>query len=301
MSIRIDEGVDLGDLSAAWAWEEATGRGVRVAVIDSGIEADHEDLGGCVDVAGGVEIVGEDGDAKIVTGPHEDVFGHGTACAGIIHSIAPEATITSVRVLGPRLGSTSIQFLRALEWTVDQGFDVVNLSLGTKKREWALDFHEVCDRAYFEGIMLVTAANNIMQPSYPSVYASVTSVACNLAKDAQRYHYNPDPPTEFLARGIDVDVAWRGGGRSSGTGNSYAAPHISGIVALIRSKHPDLLPFQVKSVLYALAANVKRGGQIDRPEIAGRVTRAATGIASYRRSQILAVPGAGGPTDRSRA
>ena len=62
------------------------------------------------------------------------------------------------------------------------------------------------------------------RPSYPSLYASVTSVACNLSKDPFHFHYNPDPPTEFLAPGIDVEVSWRGGTRQSGTGNSYAAP-----------------------------------------------------------------------------
>ena len=116
---------------------------------------------------------------------------------------------------------------------------------------------------------MVTAANNLAKSSFPSLYASVASVACNLSKDPFRFHFNPEPPTEFLAPGIDVEVSWRGGTRVVGTGNSYAAPHIAGIAALIKSKHPDLRPFQLKTVLWATAANVREA-----PRPAGRLTGA---------------------------
>jgi len=267
--IQLQSAVSLDDLSPSWAWGGSTGKGARVAVIDSGVEADHPDLGGCVDVAGGVEVVmGEDGEPAVQTGPHEDSFGHGTACTGIIHSIAPDATVTSVKVLGAGLTGKAAAFLRGLGWAIEQGFDVINLSLGTTKRDWALAFYELCDSAYFGNSFLVTAANNIARPSFPSLYASVASVACSSSKDPFRFHYNPEPPTELLAPGIEIDVAWRGGTRISSTGNSYAAPHIAGIAALIRAKHPELRPFQVKTVLWATAANVREA-----PQIPGRISR----------------------------
>jgi subtilisin family serine protease len=158
-------------------------------------------------------------------------------------------------------------FLRGLAWAVEQGFDVINLSLGTTRKDWALPFYEICDEAYYRNCLIVTAANNLLRTSYPSLYASVTSVACNLSSDPMRFHYNPEPPTEFLARGIDVDVAWKDGQRMTGTGNSYAAPHIAGIAALVKSKHPELRPFQVKTVLWATAANVREA-----PRAAGRLS-----------------------------
>ena len=240
-----------------------------MAVVDSGIEADHPALEGCVEVERGMAVsLNEAGEAVDVPGPHDDSFGHATAVGGIIHSIAPEARLTSVKVLGAGLGGKAAAFLRGLGWAVEQGFDVINLSLGTTKRDWALPFYEICDQGYFRGSLLVTAANNIVRPSFPSLYASVTSVACNLATDPFRFHYNPEPPTEFLARGIDVEVLWKGGGSMRGTGNSYAAPHISGIAALIRSKHPELRPFQLKTVLWAVASNVREA-----PQPAGRLSR----------------------------
>jgi subtilisin len=259
-----------------------------VAIIDSGIDASHPDLEGCVDAGQGVAItLDADGNVVEAPGPHEDAFGHGTACAGIIHGIAPEARMTSVRVLGPGLTGRAAAFLGGLAWAVEREFDIINLSLGTTRREWALAFYEICDRAYFGGSFITTAANNFSSSSYPSLFASVASVACNLSHDPLRFHYNPQPPTEFLARGIDVEVAWSGGGRIRSTGNSYAAPHISGVAALIRSKHPDLRPFQIKTVLWATAANV-----LEAPRPAGRLSARLTGTgrrtkASARMSAAL--------------
>lgn len=273
--------LSLSDLSDEWAFGGADGSGVRVAVVDSGIDADHPELHGCVDTEACIEFsVDGDGAVVAVEGPHGDSFGHGTACAGIIHSLAPQARITSVKVLGPGLTGKAAAFHAGLEWAVAQGFDVVNLSLGTRKRDWALAFHDVCDRAYFSGTFVVTAANNMQSASYPSLYASVTSVACNLTEDPRRYHHNPEPPTEFLARGIDVPVLWTNHGTSVSTGNSYAAPHIAGLAAQIKSKHPELRPFQLKTVLWARSANVVESGAT--PEIAGRLSRVLNATSATR-------------------
>jgi subtilisin family serine protease len=276
VELRLPGAESLGDITTDWAWGGSTGAGVRVAVVDSGIEHDHPLLEGCVDAGGGVAVsVDEEGTASIEPGVHEDVFGHGTACAGIIHSMAPAARITSVRVLGPANTGKAAGFLHGLAWAIDQGFEVINLSLGTTRQEWALPFYELCDRAYFENSVVVTAANNSAKPSFPSLFASVTSVACNLATDPWRYHVRPDPPTEFLARGIDVEVAWKGGGTIVMTGNSFAAPHVTALAALVRAKHPLLRPFHVKAVLWAAAVN-----ELDAPRPAGRFST------SLRRSTV---------------
>ncbi|MDZ7676572.1 MAG: S8 family serine peptidase [Acidimicrobiales bacterium] len=268
-AVRLDDVAGLDEIGPRWAWEGATGEGVRVAIIDSGIEADHPTLGDCVDVDGGAEVVLVGDEAEVRPGPHDDVYGHGTACAGIIHSMAPGASIASIRVLNERLAGKSATFLAGLAWAIEQEFDVINLSLGTIKREYALAFHDLCDEAYFNGSFVVTAANNMRRVSYPSLYSSVASVACNLSEDPWRFHFNPEPPTEFLARGIDVEVAWRDGETNAATGNSYAAPHLAGIAARILSKHPELRPFQLKAVLYACAGNVQDAAH----QMAGRVSR----------------------------
>ena len=94
--------------------------------------------------------------------------------------------------------------------------------------------------------------------SYPWRFSSVISVGSHEATDPMTFYYNPEPPVEFFARGLDVDVAWLGGSTLRCTGNSFATPHVSGLCALVLSKHPELTPFQLKSVLYLTANNVAR-------------------------------------------
>jgi subtilisin family serine protease len=244
---------ELDDLTPEWAWGGSTGRGVKVAVIDSGIDADHSAVGG---VNGYLAITeGNDG-LKYDPTPHEDVYGHGTACAGIIRALAPECELYSVRVLGPTLGGRGMVFAAGLRWAIEQGMQVCNLSLGTTKRDFFGLFHELADLAYFRNVALVAAANNLPVPSFPSVYAAVLSVAAHEGTDPECFYYNPAPPVEFGAPGIDVRVAWLEGEWLEATGNSFAAPHITGLVARILAKHPGLTVFQLKTILRALAANV---------------------------------------------
>jgi subtilisin family serine protease len=107
-------------------------------------------------------------------------------------------------------------------------------------------------------VVLVTAANNMPVVSFPSLYSTVVSVACceGLGGDDPMVFYaNPAPPVEFVAPGIDLKLAWSGGSYITATGNSFAAPHMTGIVARLLSKHRPLKPFEVKTVLRAIARN----------------------------------------------
>jgi subtilisin len=250
-------------ITADWAWGGSEGAGVRVAVVDSGIDAGHPAVGR---VAGGVALSYDPAapdQVRAVDGPHEDLFGHGTACAGIIRSLAPEADLYSVRVLGARLTGKGMVFAAGLRWAIANRMQVVNLSLSTGKRDYFAVFHELVDEAYFAKVMLVCAVNNLAGPTYPSQYASVFSVAANEATDPYRFDYNPAPPVEFGAPGIDIEVPWLGGSTIKATGNSFAAPHIAGLVARVLGKHPGLTPFQVKTILLALASNAAPPGGPD--------------------------------------
>lgn len=248
----------MAQVTRKWAWGDSTGKGMRVAVIDSGIESDHPALGGRVVGGIGIEYdpTAEDKLRYTMEEQPQDMFGHGTACAGIIHSLAPEAEIYSVRVLGRDGKGRSLQFAAGINWAIANEMQVINMSLSTSRQEYFALFHQLADEAYFKGCMLVSAVNNVPAPSYPSQYSSVVSVAAHEKQDPFTYYYNPEPPVEFGAPGIDVRVAWNNKGYLVTTGNSFAAPHMAGIIALIRAKHPHLTPFQIKSVLYACASNV---------------------------------------------
>lgn len=238
-----------------WAFGGSTGAGVSVAVVDSGIEADHPRVGGIAGaVAMAVDESAPDG-YRAAEGPHDDLVGHGTACAGIIRELAPDAAIWSVRVLGTNLKGRGLLFYAGIRWAVEHDMQVANLSLSSKSDAMFAPLHEVVDAAYFSRTLLVCAANNQPGPTYPSQYSSVISVAARPGADPSSLACNPDPPVEFGARGIDVDVAWSQGGSTVATGNSFAAPHVAGMTALLLSKHPGLTPYQVKAVLQAVSDN----------------------------------------------
>lgn len=149
-------------------WEGRTGRGVRVAIVDSGIDTEHPDLQGKVKES--VEIVTEDGRLEFRPSTSGDQAGHGTACAGIITSLAPDVDLYSVKVLGPQGSGSGEMFLVGLDYAIKQKFHVINLSLGTTKREYFAPVHDLLDRAYQAGCIIVAAANNLPYPSYPSIF-----------------------------------------------------------------------------------------------------------------------------------
>jgi subtilisin family serine protease len=245
----------LDTITRDWALSDSSGKGVKVAVIDSGIDAEHA----AINRVDGYVAISEGPDGLIYDAqPHRDLFGHGTACAGIIRALAPECELYSVRVLGTTLSGQGLVFAAGLRWAIEQGMHVCNLSLSTAKKEFFSVLHELTDLAYFQNIALVSAANNLPVPSYPSVYSSVISVGSHEIQDPYHFYYNPQPPAEFGALGIDVRVPWLNGGWMTTTGNSFAAPHITGIVAKILGKHPGLTVFQLKSILRALSANIRR-------------------------------------------
>ena len=245
-----------------WAWGGASGAGVVVAVVDSGIDAAHPAVGG-IDRAVALRWDPESDEVIATEGPHEDLFGHGTACAGIIRRAAPAAALWSVRVLGSRLSGKGAVFAAGVRWAIARGARVVNLSLSTGREDYFGLFHQIADEAAFSGTVLVCATNNVPAPTYPAQFSSVISVAAHDGRDPFSLDANPAPPVDFGAPGIDVEVPWLSGSTIVATGNSFAAPHVTGLVARLLSKHPHLTPYEVKTVLRAVASNAVTKGADD--------------------------------------
>ena len=233
-------------------WKTRTGKGVSVAIIDSGIEETHPDLRGKVKAS--VEAQPDNKRIIFETSVTGDSAGHGTACAGIIARIAPETEFYSIKVLGAGGLGDGQAFLAGLEYAIKKRYRVINLSLGTTKPQFFSPLHDLLDRAYQAGCIVVAAANNLPQPSFPSVFSSsLISVIKSAETDPFNFGFHYGEVIELTAPGVNVRTTWLGGGYRNLTGNSFACPHIVGIITLLLEAYPDLTPFQVKSALYAIA------------------------------------------------
>src|SRR5918998_2139257 len=204
-------------------WKGRTGRGVRVAVVDSGIDDKHPALKD--KMKGSVEAVPQGGKITFRPSTSGDAAGHGTACAGIILSVAPDVDLYSVKVLGANASGSGDMFLAGLDYAIKQKMQVINLSLGTTKPDYFGPLHDLIDRAYQAGCIVVAAANNLPQPSFPSIFSSsLISVVKGEMQNAFDFSFRYGEPIELVAPGVNVRTAWTGGGYRQLTGNSFACP-----------------------------------------------------------------------------
>lgn len=242
---RLDPYPDLATLR-----EQTDGAGVRVGIIDSGIDASHEDLTGAV--VQSVQVVERKGKIEVEArdeGANNDSFGHGTAVASIIHEIAPGAELVDVKVLNEFNSCTGDILIKGLEWCLGENIWVINMSLATAKERFRDRIHELCEQAYTQGSLIVASKRNVGPIGFPALFSNVVSVDREDYADLLRVHYRPGNPVEFDARGTGVRVAAPGGGHTEMTGTSFATPHVTGFCALLKAVYHEIQPFEAKTIL----------------------------------------------------
>ena len=236
------------------AARHGTGEGVRVAVIDSGIEATHPKLGNLrlVDSVGFEE---ERGHIRVLEGEGHDIYGHGTAVAGILHEVAPLAEVGSFRVIDAQCSSRTHLICAGVQEALKRGYQVLNCSFGCRGlAKFILPHKEWADEAWLRGAHVVAACSNLdsRETEWPSHFASVIGV--DLAEtDSEAVFYRPDHLVGYAAKGENVEVPWLGGGVQYQTGTSFAAPRVAGIIARILSVHPGIRPPMMHEILSSIA------------------------------------------------
>lgn len=253
-------------------WERTTGKGVTVAVIDSGVNADHENLRDTVVGAKDFSGTGKDGTTPV--GPEETIH-HGTAVAGVIAGtgegmgpigVAPDADILSASMwLGSGLPDgaqpSRTQAAEALRWAVDSGAKVVNMSLGWNDPTWSADWDEAFAYAYEKDVVVVACVGNRSQGATqawaPSTVPGVVGVG-GLARNGHVLPAASAPGTavDLMGPAEDIPVPWYDGGYAQAQGCSFAAPVVAGVAALLRSADRALSADQVVAKLESTAAPV---------------------------------------------
>ncbi|MDQ0254449.1 putative cell wall-binding protein [Evansella vedderi] len=230
------------------AWEEGyIGKDIKVAIIDTGISA-HPHL----TVAGGVSTLS-------YTDSWKDDNGHGTHVAGTvganeIFGVAPGTSLYAVKALDQDGTGTLSSILTAIDWSIANNMNIINLSFGTETESYVLK--EILDHAYELGILIVAAAGNSGKEDgsgnnvyYPAKFDSVIAVSA-IDQELKRASFSSTgDEVEFTAPGVDILSTYLNGELAMASGTSFAAPHVTGFLALLKEKYPTKTNGQLREVL----------------------------------------------------
>ncbi|HLG24750.1 MAG TPA: S8 family peptidase [Candidatus Nanoarchaeia archaeon] len=264
--IELDQNVEvLGDIvpynvmktKSNSVWNLTDGSGVKIAVLDTGI-AEHEDLL----IAGGVSFVSAD---------FSDSNGHGTAVAGVISAVlngeglagvAPDAEIYSVKIMNGSSGSLS-DAISGIEWAIENNMDIVSMSFGIES--YSQIFKEVLEDAYNNDIVLVAASGNEGTGNilYPAKYDSVIAVGATDSGDNLASFSSYGLEQELVGPGAEINSTSLSNGYLVSSGTSFAAPHVAGVAALIKSYNNSLTNAEIRNKLRNDALDLGDSGKDD--------------------------------------
>ncbi|MCA1031228.1 S8 family peptidase [Bacillus timonensis] len=229
-----------------------TGTGVKVAILDTGIDASHEDL----NVVGGASFVAAEPNALV------DGHSHGTHVAGTVAAVnnslgvvgvAPNVDLYAVKVLDSNGSGSLSDIAKGIEWSIDNNMDVINMSLGGSSGSTTLK--QACDNAYNSGIVVIAAAGNsgsffwLNTIGYPAKYSSVIAVGAVDSTNKRASFSSVGNELEVMAPGVSILSTVPGNRYDTFNGTSMASPHVAGAAALILAKHPTLTNVQVRDRL----------------------------------------------------
>jgi len=271
-------------VNAAGAWGFSSGKGVKVAIIDTGMDYTHPDL--AAHYAGGYNAV------NTSATPLDD-HGHGTHVAGTIGAlrdakgvvgVAPEAQLYAVKVLDANGSGAYSNIIAGIQWAVENGIQVINMSLGGKSGTPALA--EAMTAADKAGVTIVCAAGNDSGPvNYPAKYPESIAVAASDSADKITSFSSRGAEIAFIAPGAKVYSTYKGGGYSTLSGTSMASPHVAGLAALAVASGAKT-PAEVRATLKRAASSMglkpteEGAGMIDAARIGALMAAGENGSSS---------------------
>ena len=239
--------------------ESGRGNGIKIGLLDTGAQDDHPDLQG--KIAANYEI---EGSGEKVTRVRQgfDWISHGTACAGILHDMAPEAEIHSVQIIGDSPKGTPANLIAGLRFAIEQGWDVVNISAGAGRPHKELRI--LAEEAWNSGTIVVAAKDNRPgEIGFPAAFPTVLAVDMEHFTDPLSFRYDPACLVQVEAKGVYIDAPCANGGRKLYTGSSFAAPHIAAIAARLKAEVPEMDAWMFREVLDELSEPLFKAGLFD--------------------------------------
>ncbi len=235
---------------------------IEIAIIDTGVDLDHPELS--KRIVPGYNVINEKREP-------DDDNGHGTHVAGIIASETNNregvagmtwfSKIMPVKAMGAKGYGTTFDIAKGIVWAVDHGADVINMSLGNYQPSKVLE--EAVRYAYDKNVVMVSAAGNdgSNQPTYPSAYPEVLSVAAVDYNGNRANFSNYGDYIDIAAPGVNIPSTFFNSQYAALSGTSMAAPHVAGLAALIKSASPDLKSSQVINIIKSSAIDLGDQGK----------------------------------------
>lgn len=253
----------LAKLGVLEAWElgtGATGKGIKVGIVDTGIDLDHEDI---PNVAAHVSFVSSEPDGN-------DLHGHGTWCAGDVAAImgnakgvagiAPEVELYAIKVLSQYGSGTLLGVVKAIDWAIENELDILSMSLGASSGHSSLE--DAIKRATDAGLIIVAAAGNDGREtlSYPAAYPDVIAVGSLNKEEGKSNFSNSGAGIDTASFGESILGLWKNNGYATVSGTSMATPNVTGLLAAYMSKHGKLTPAGVVQLLEKWAKDLGEKG-----------------------------------------
>ncbi|MGW6772458.1 type VII secretion-associated serine protease mycosin [Streptomyces sp. NPDC055037] len=263
-------------------WAQSRGKGVRVAVIDTGVDIKNRQLKAAVDTKSGKNMMDrdlkDDNGNKLERGKEDgttDTVGHGTKVAGIIAAramtgtgfvgLAPEATIIPIQQNDADGNGTALTLAAAIRHAVAEDADVINISQDTANAvEPTPLLKQAVDDALAEEIVIVASAGNDglggnVKSTYPASYKGVLAVASSDRNNERAAFSQSGEFVGVAAPGVDMISTVPGGGHCADNGTSFSAPYVAGVAALIKSKHKDWTRQQIVAQIQQTAERSTAG------------------------------------------
>ena len=243
-------------VKAAEAWGKTRGEGVKLVVIDTGIDRTHPDL--AANLKGGWNAITK-------TDDYNDDNGHGTHCAGTIAAldddkgvvgVAPKVDVYGVKVLDANGSGTFDDVIAGMLWAVENKMEIASMSLGASRGNQALaDAVEAMRKG---GVTLIAAAGNSGgSVGFPAAYPGAIAVAASDSRDKLAGFSSRGAEVAVIAPGVGVKSTYMGGTYDSLSGTSMATPHVSGLAALYHATHKGATPEQARAALAAASSKLE--------------------------------------------